>query len=85
MPIAKHPFLARINRQAFEEGKARVEAEGEAAGMSKVLRELLEIKFGPLPKWAQARSRAQFARWAREVLVADTLEAVIGPRQPNGA
>jgi hypothetical protein len=93
MPIAKHQFLARIGRQAFEEGKAkgeaRGEARGEAIGMGKVLRGQIESKFGPLPKWAQARmakgSRAQFARWARKVLVADTLEAVIGPRQRNGA
>jgi hypothetical protein len=109
MPIAKHPFLARLSRQAFEEGKAKGEAEGraigeakgqakgrakgqaigEAIGMSAVLRELLETKFGPLPKWAQARMakarRAQFERWTRRVLTAGTLEAVIGPRQRNGA
>jgi hypothetical protein len=89
MPIAKDSFLARLNRQAFEAGKARGEARGEAIGMSKVLRGLLETKFGPLPKWAQARmanaNRARLERWARKVLVADRLEAVIGPRQRNGA
>jgi hypothetical protein len=101
MPIAKHPFLARLSRQAFEEGRAkgeaigkamgeaRGEARGQAIGMSKVLREQLETKFGPLPKWADARitkaGPVQLGRWARKVLVAGSLEAVVGPRQPNGA
>ncbi|HXQ25987.1 MAG TPA: hypothetical protein VN822_06240 [Candidatus Acidoferrales bacterium] len=78
--VTKNPVLMRWRREALAEG----EALGEARGMSKVLHEQLETKFGPLPKWAADRmakaSPAQVERWAKKVLTAGTLEAVLGKK-----
>jgi hypothetical protein len=55
----KNAMLMRWRNEALAEGEAKGEAKGEARGeargMLKILRELLEIKFGPLPKWAADR------------------------------
>jgi hypothetical protein len=76
--VRKNPVLMRWRREAIAEGRS----EGRTEGMSLVLRELLETKFGPLPKWAGDRlSKAAPARielWAKRVLTADTLEGVLG-------
>lgn len=44
----------------------------------------MEIKFGRIPKWAKDRvsggKPAQLERWNRKILIADTLEGVIGKR-----
>ena len=70
--VTKNPVLMRWSR------------ESEAKGMNKMLHVQLETKFGPLPKWAGDRmSKAtppQIERWAKKVLTADTLEAVLGKR-----
>ena len=59
-------------------------AKGRAEGMVFLLRDLLESKFGKLPKWADERLRkataAQAERWAKKVLSAGTLEGVLGNR-----
>jgi hypothetical protein len=84
----KNVMLMRWRDEALAEGEAkgeaRGEAKGEARGMLKVLREQMEIKFGPLPKWAADRmakaTPAQIERWAKKVLNAGTLEGVLGKR-----
>ena len=52
--------------------------------MAALLHDQLETKFGKLPVWAVERLRkataVQAARWAKEVLNADTLEGVLGGR-----
>ena len=72
--ITKNPVLMRWRREAITEGRAE--------GMSRVLRELIDTKFGPPPKWALDRlakaKPAQLERWARKVLTAGTLEGVLG-------
>ncbi|MDX1982843.1 MAG: hypothetical protein SFV51_21415 [Bryobacteraceae bacterium] len=76
--------IAKGRAEGKAEGKAEGRAEGKAEGMTAILRELLEAKFGPLPKWAADRLRkatpAQAERWARRVLTASTLEAAVGKR-----
>jgi hypothetical protein len=78
--VRKNPVLMRWRREAIAEGRT----EGRTEGMSLVLRELLETKFGPLPKWAGDRlSKATPARielWAKRVLTANTLEGVLGKK-----
>ena len=78
--VTKNPVLMRWRREALAEG----EVLGEARGMNKLLHELLETKFGPLPKWAADRmakaSPAQVERWAKKVLTAGTLDAVLGKK-----
>jgi hypothetical protein len=74
--VRKNPVLMRWRREAITEGRTE--------GMSLVLREVLETKFGPLPKWAGDRlSKATPARielWAKRVLTANTLEGVLGKK-----
>ena len=75
--ITKNPVLM----QMYAEQEAKVRAE--------TLQELLEIKFGALPRWAVARiaksSPAQVDRWVKKILDAETLEGVLGARHRNGS
>ena len=72
--IRKNPVLMRWSRELFEEGKAEGKAE--------MLQEQLQIKFGPVPKWAAHRlahaSPAQIERWTKKILTADSIEGVLG-------
>ena len=70
--VTKNPVLMRWSREFHVEG------------MHQVLHVQLETKFGPLPKWAGDRmskvTPSQIERWAKKVLTADTLEAVLGKK-----
>ena len=72
----KNPFLMRICQEAIDTGRA----EGRAA----MLIDMTGAKFGPLPKWAADRvtkgSAIQLEGWGRKLLVADSLELVLGKR-----
>ena len=74
--VRKNPVLMRWGREFL--------AEGRSQGINEVLQLLLETKFGPLPKWARERmaksTPAQAERWAKKVLTAETLEAVLGKK-----
>ena len=74
----------RAQAKALAEGLAEGLAKGRGEGMVQLLRELVQTKFGPLPKWAEDRlshaSTAQVERWARKVLDAKTLESVLGKK-----
>ena len=96
MGIAKyvddHPFLGEIRAKALREGEAKGRAKGKAEGLAEgigegkltILHNLLDTKFGPLPKWALSRVRnatpAQVERWAKKVLTAESLEETLGRR-----
>ena len=53
--------------------------------MARVLQQLLEEKFGSLPRWAADRldnaTPVQLDRWVKKVLTAGTLEGVLGRKQ----
>jgi predicted transposase YdaD len=74
--IEKNVFLREIRDNA--------RAEGRTEGRTGILRELVENKFGALPKWAAERlakaTPAQTERWARKILTATSIEAVLGPK-----
>ena len=78
--IEKNEFFRDIIRDL----KDKAQAEGRGKGMAHLLREQMQTKFGPLPKWAEERlshgSPAQVERWARKVLDAKTLESVLGKK-----
>ena len=88
--ITKNKVLMRWQREFIAEGaaKGRAEglvegkAEGKAEGMTIILHDQLETKFGPLPRWADARlakaDPAQLERWAKKILTASSLEGVLG-------
>ena len=62
------------------EGRMEGLIAGELAGEAKLLHGLLGWKFNPLPDWVETRLAAateeQLVRWARQVLTANSLEAV---------
>ena len=86
--IEKNVILREIRDSGKAEGKAEGIAEGlvrgNVAGVRRVLRGLLETKFGPLPKWAvgrvQAASDTEAHEWAQRVLTVDTLEGILGKK-----
>ena len=55
-----------------------------ARGKAQVLQQLLEEKFGSLPRWAAERldnaTPSQVERWLKKVLTANTLEGVLGKK-----
>jgi hypothetical protein len=78
--LERHFFF----RDKIRELKDQERAKGRGEGMVHLLREQIQTKFGPLPKWAEERlsqgSPAQVKRWARKVLAAKTLESVLGKK-----
>ena len=66
------------------EGKAEAEARGELIGMRTALYSFLHNKFVRVPKWAEQRlakaNRAQIERWLNKVVIAQTIEGVIGKK-----
>ena len=74
--------LAKGEAKGEAKGKAEGKAEGEAAGMLKVLRGMLQMKFGRIPNWAEERLRnantAQIGRWSKRFVRAESLEDVVG-------
>jgi hypothetical protein len=81
---AQAKALAKGLAKGLARGLAEGLAKGRGEGMVKLLREQMETKFGPLPKWAEERlaqaSTTQVERWARKVLAAKTLESVLGKK-----
>ena len=80
--IEKNEILRDIIRDLTDQAQAKGLAKGRSEGMMQLLREQIQTKFGPLPKWAEDRlsqaSTTQVERWARKVLAAKTLENVLG-------
>ena len=70
----------RITRESRAEGKAEGKAEGRAEGAATLLHQLLQRRFGAVPKATAARlakaSSADIDRWAKCVLDAATLAEV---------
>jgi hypothetical protein len=72
----KNPVVMKWRREAVREGRAQAKAE--------TLREQLQAKFGRLPKWAaeclDSATTTQVERWLKKVIVADSLEGVLGKK-----
>ena len=58
------------------------EKRGRMEGESRLLRKMIEIKFGALPEWAelvlQSADSQLIDLWAESILTADSLEALLG-------
>ena len=90
--IEKNVLLRNLRDNAFAQGRAEARAEGRAESdvegeteeASVILRRLLELKFIPLPKWAENRihesTPAQIAKWMEEILKVGSLEEILGKR-----
>ena len=81
---AQAKALAKGLSKGLAEGLAKGLAKGRGEGMVQMLREQIQTKFGPLPKWAEERlsqaSATQVERWARKILASKTLESVLGKK-----
>jgi predicted transposase/invertase (TIGR01784 family) len=84
-----HDLVAQLGPEAEEAYvttaemlRAEGEARGEARGRAEALRQLLTLKFGPLPPAAadavRTASTGQLETWTARVLTADTLDEVLG-------
>jgi predicted transposase YdaD len=96
LSIEKNAFLRDIRdaailqgrQEGLEAGREAGREEGREAGVlqgaARTLTQLLETKFGPMPKWARTRlsqaTASQLDRWTIKVLAAATLEEAIGRR-----
>jgi hypothetical protein len=64
-------------REIYTDGEKRGEQRGEKRGAIRMLRSLLELRFGKLPKWALKRleeaDSAMLERWGKKLLKAKTL------------
>ena len=76
-------YIASVERIAIAKGRV----EGRLEGESKLLKRLLERRFGSLPAWAiESLSNATelaLEAWGEAVLTAPTLEAVFNPNATN--
>lgn len=76
----KSDFARRYYGQGLAEGEAKGKVEGEVVGERKVLRRLLERRFGSLPDWVSATlaeaSPEQLETWAVDLLDAPSLDAL---------
>lgn len=84
-PQVEHVVMTTMAEAWLAEGEARGRAEGEARGRAEgiraVLRQLLEVRFGPLgeaeAKRLESAGEEQLARWSLRVLSADSVAAVL--------
>ena len=71
-------------RQGIEQGIERGIEQGIGQGQARLLRQLLNCRFGALPPWVETRladaEPARLETWARRVLDAASLEAVFDER-----
>jgi hypothetical protein len=84
MSVIIDPMQNEVLREWYFEALAK----GQTKGRLDVLREQLEARFGPLPKWASRRLTAaaedQLREWGIKLLKARSLEAVLGtPPRPR--
>jgi predicted transposase YdaD len=78
--LRENVILREFYEEALAKGRSEGRTEGLAEGSARVVRDLLQSKFGPLPTAVQqllARaSISDVERWATRILKADTLDAV---------
>ena len=82
--VTKNSTIMRWRREDEAKGREEGREEGTHIGVQKTLRSQLKAKFSRVPVWAQERltsaTSAQLEVWCQKILVADTIEGVIGKR-----
>ncbi len=84
-------YITSIERIGIAKGRVegRVEGrlEGRVEGESKLLRRLLERRFGALPAWATEKlsnaTEPSLEAWGEAILTAQTLESVFNSEAPH--
>lgn len=74
--------LAQGRQEGRQEGREEGRQEGRHAGIEGTLRKQIELKYGAIPQWADARiaqaSDDQLDQWVAAILSADTLQELLG-------
>ena len=90
LPQSQGTIMATLAEQLIKKGRQEGRQEGlergREEGQRQTLARLLELKFGPVPEWAQARLATAppggLARWTERVLTAESLRDVFVAEQP---
>ena len=76
----KVQYITSVERIGIAKGRVEGRVQGRVEGESRLLRRLLERRFGVLPSWATEQlanaSEEQLEAWGEAILTAPTLEAV---------
>ena len=82
--VTKNSTIMRWRREDEAKGREVGREEGALWAIQKTLRSLMKTKFGRVPVWAQQRlasaTSTQLEEWCQKILVADTIEGVVGKR-----
>jgi hypothetical protein len=85
MSVVIDPMQNEVLREWYFEALEKGRTQGLAEGRIDALREQLQARFGPLPKWASQRignaGADQLREWTIKLLKARNLEAVLGPQR----
>ncbi len=77
--LAREEGLAKGMQQGLQEGMEH----GRRAGKALVIGRQLQVRFGELPDWVQAKlnaaSETQLDAWTDQLLTASSIEAILGP------
>ena len=82
--IRDNVILREVWEEVMAEGIAEGKAKGDVIGKLSTLRRQLKTKFGHVPKWVEERlekaDKAQVELWLDQVVIAESLEGVIGEK-----
>jgi hypothetical protein len=74
--------------KGMAKGMAAGESKGKTEEAERIVRRLMEGRFGPLPKWAASRLSAagvnELEKMALKVMTAASVDEVVGSRGRNG-
>lgn len=72
----------RLRAEGMEKGMQEGVQKGMHEGVEGTLRKQIQLKFGPIPRWADEQLKAatdeQLDQWVVSILVTDSLEALLG-------
>ena len=75
----------RLRAEGMEKGMHQGMQQGMHEGIESTLRKLIDLKFGPLPEWADqqvaAASDVQLDEWISGILTSGSLDELLGKSQ----
>lgn len=81
--LAREEGLAKGMQQGVQQGLQEGMEHGRRAGKALVIGRQLQVRFGELPDWVQAKlnaaSETQLDAWTDQLLTASSIEAILGP------
>ena len=75
-------FINEAKRQGREEGRQEGLQAGRLEGESRLLRKMIQVKFGTIPPWVDDLIRSadskQIDLWVESLMTAESLESLLG-------